>query len=1055
MIARLVGWSGRNTFLVLFATAFLAVAGVWAVRNTPLDAIPDLSDVQVIVYTEMPGQAAQVVEDQVTYPLATALLSVPRARVVRAFSYFGVSFLYVVFEDGTDIYWARSRVLEYLNGAAGRLPTGVTPVLGPDASGVGWVYQYVLRSDSEPLVELRALQDWDLRYRIAATPGVAEVASVGGYVRQYQVVADPARLRGYGIGLSELREAIRAATGEAGGRVVEMAEAEYVLRGRGYIRSPTDLEEVMLRSRNGTPVLLRDVARVEFGPDERRGVAELGGEGEVVSGIVVQRHGEDTLAVIERVKARLAAAAGSLPAGTVIEPVYDRSELILRAIDTLKTALLEESLVVAAVTVVFLLHFRSALVAIFMLPIGVLAAFLAMKLAGVGSNIMSLGGIAISIGAMVDAAIVMVENAHKRLERAGPDAPRAKVILDATAEVAPALFASLLVITVSFLPVFALEAQEGRLFRPLALTKTFAMAAAALLSVTLVPVLMLLFVRGRIIPEARNPLNRVLIALYRPVIALVLRFKGVTILLALVVMATAVVPIRRLGSEFMPALNEGTLLFMPVTLPGISVTTAAQLLQTQDRILASFPEVISVLGKAGRAATATDPAPMEMAETLVNLRPRSEWRPGLTLDGLIEEMNRAVTLPGVSNAWTMPIRARIDMLSTGIRTPVGVKVLGPDLGEIERIAREVEVAVRDVPGTTSAFAERVTGAYYLDVVPDRQALARYGLTVAQLQEAVRSALGGELVTSTVEGRRRFGVNLRYPRDLRDDPTAIANEVLVEGANGARVPLGSVARVETARGPSTIRTENARLAAYVFVDMRGRDLGGYVADARQAVAERVALPQGYELQWSGQFEYLERAEARLKLVVPATLALIFLLLYLNFGRLTETLIVMLSVPFALVGGLWMMDWLGHSMSVAVAVGFIALAGVAAQTGVVMLVYLDHAWAEMRARCTAEGRPVTRTDLIAAVMEGAVERVRPKAMTVAAIVASLLPLLWADGTGSEVMQRIAVPMIGGMASSVVLTLVVIPALFAIAKGWELQRELSRPVAAANVATAREGL
>lgn len=1055
MIARLVGWSGRNPFLVLFATAFLMVAGVWAVRNTPLDAIPDLSDVQVIVYTEMPGQAAQVVEDQVTYPLATALLSVPRARVVRAFSYFGVSFLYVVFEDGTDIYWARSRVLEYLNGAAGRLPTGVTPVLGPDASGVGWVYQYVLRSESEPLVELRALQDWDLRYRIAATPGVAEVASVGGYVRQYQVVADPARLRGYGIGLSELREAIRAATGEAGGRVVEMAEAEYVLRGRGYIRSPTDLEEVMLRSRNGTPVLLRDVARVEFGPDERRGVAELGGEGEAVSGIVVQRHGEDTLAVIERVKARLAAAAGSLPAGTVIEPVYDRSELILRAIDTLKATLLEESLVVAAVTVLFLLHFRSALVAILMLPIGVLAAFLAMKLAGVGSNIMSLGGIAISIGAMVDAAIVMVENAHKRLERAGPDAPRVKVILDATAEVAPALFVSLLVITVSFLPVFALEAQEGRLFRPLALTKTFAMAAAALLSVTLVPVLMLLFVRGRIIPERRNPINRVLIALYRPVIALVLRFKGVTILLALVVMATAVVPIRRLGSEFMPALNEGTLLFMPVTLPGISVTTAAQLLQTQDRILARFPEVISVLGKAGRAATATDPAPMEMAETLVNLRPRSEWRPGLTLDGLIEEMNRAVTLPGVSNAWTMPIRARIDMLSTGIRTPVGVKVLGPDLGEIERIAREVEVAVRDVPGTTSAFAERVTGAYYLDVVPDRQALARYGLTVAQLQEAVRSALGGELVTSTVEGRRRFGVNLRYPRDLRDDPTAIANEVLVEGANGARVPLGSVARVETARGPSTIRTENARLAAYVFVDMRGRDLGGYVADARQAVAERVALPQGYELQWSGQFEYLERAEARLKLVVPATLALIFLLLYLNFGRLTETLIVMLSVPFALVGGLWMMDWLGHSMSVAVAVGFIALAGVAAQTGVVMLVYLDHAWAEMRARCTAEGRPVTRADLIAAVMEGAVERVRPKAMTVAAIVASLLPLLWADGTGSEVMQRIAVPMIGGMASSVVLTLVVIPALFAIAKGWALQRELSRPVAAANVATAREGL
>jgi Cu(I)/Ag(I) efflux system membrane protein CusA/SilA len=1038
MIARLVGWSGRNPFLVLFATAFLAVAGIWAVRNTPLDAIPDLSDVQVIVYTEMPGQAAQVVEDQVTYPLATALLSVPRARVVRAFSYFGVSFLYVVFEDGTDIYWARSRVLEYLNGAAGRLPTSVTPVLGPDASGVGWVYQYVLRSETEPLVELRALQDWDLRYRVAATPGVAEVASVGGYVRQYQVVADPVRLRGYGIGLAELREAIRAATGEAGGRVVELAEAEYVLRGRGYVRSPEDLEQVMLRSRAGTPVLLRDVARVEFGPDERRGVGELDGEGEAVSGIVVQRHGEDTLAVIERVKARLAAAAGSLPAGTVIEPVYDRSDLIQRAIETLKATLLEESLVVAVVTAVFLLHLRSALVAILMLPVGVLAAFLAMKLAGVGSNIMSLGGIAISIGAMVDAAIVMVENAHKRLERAGPDAPRLKVLLDATAEVAPALFVSLLVITVSFLPVFALEAQEGRLFHPLALTKTFAMAAAALLSVTLVPVLMILFVRGRIVPEARNPINRALMAVYRPIIALVLRFKAVTIVLALVVLASAVEPIRRLGSEFMPALDEGTLLFMPVTLPGISVTTAAQLLQTQDRILAGFPEVASVYGKAGRASTATDPAPMEMSETLVNLRPRSEWRPGLTLDALIEEMNRAVTLPGVSNAWTMPIRARIDMLSTGIRTPVGVKVLGPDLGVIERVAREVEAAVRDVPGTTSAFAERITGAYYLDVIPDREALARQGLTVAQLQDAVRSALGGEAVATTVEGRRRYSVNLRYPRDLRDDPAAIATEVLVEGNGGARVPLGSVARVEAARGPSTIRTENARLAAYVFVDMRGRDLGGYVAEARQAVADRVVLPPGYELQWSGQFEYLERAEARLKLVVPATLALIFLLLYLYFGRLTETLIVMLSVPFALVGGLWLMLWLGHSMSVAVAVGFIALAGVAAQTGVVMLVYLDHAWAEVRARRAAEGRAPTRADLTAAVMEGAVERVRPKAMTVAAIVASLLPLLWASGTGSEVMSRIAVPMIGGMASSVVLTLVVIPALYAIAKGWRLPRE-----------------
>jgi Cu(I)/Ag(I) efflux system membrane protein CusA/SilA len=1038
VIARLVGWSGRNLFLVLFATAFLVVAGIWAVRHTPLDAIPDLSDVQVIVYTEMPGQAAQVVEDQVTYPLATALLSVPRAHVVRAFSGFGVSFLYVVFEDGTDIYWARSRVLEYLNGVSGQLPAGVAPVLGPDASGVGWVYQYVLRSDQEPLVELRALQDWDLRFRIAATPGVAEVASVGGYVRQYQVVADPVRLRGYGIGLSDLREAIRAATGEAGGRVVELAETEYVLRGHGYLRSLADLEQVTLRARGGTPVLLGDVARVEFGPDERRGVGEMNGEGEAVSGIVVQRHGEDTLAVIERVKARLAAAGGSLPPGTVIEPVYDRSDLINRAIDTLKGTLLEESLVVAAVSAVFLLHLRSALVPILMLPIGVLATFLAMKLAGVGSNIMSLGGIAISIGAMVDAAIVMVENAHKRLERAGPGAARLPVLLAATAEVAPALFVSLLVITVSFLPIFALEAQEGRLFQPLALTKTFAMAAAALLSVTLVPVLMVLFVRGRIIPEARNPISRALIALYRPVIVLVLRFRAATVVLALVVMATAIVPLRRLGSEFMPALNEGTLLFMPATLPGISVTAAAQLLQTQNRILAGFPEVASVYGKAGRAGTATDPAPMEMTETLVNLRPPAEWRPGMTMDALIDEMNRAVTLPGVSNAWTMPIRARIDMLATGIRTPVGVKVLGPDLGEIERIARGVETALRDVPGTASAFAERVTGAHYLNVVPDREALARHGLSVAALQDAVRSALGGATVATTVDGRRRYDINLRYPRDLREDPEAIAAEVLVEGAGGTRVPLGSVARIEVTRGPAMIRTENARLAAYVLVDIRGRDLGGYVAEAQATVARQVALPVGYELLWSGQFEFLQRAEARLKLVVPATLALIFVLLYLYFGRVTETLIVMLSVPFALVGGLWLMLWLGHSMSVAVAVGFIALAGLAAQTGVVMLVYLDHAWVEARAAVAREGRTPTRRDLAQAVMEGAVERVRPKAMTVAAILASLLPLLWASGTGSEVMSRIAVPMIGGMASSMVLTLVVIPALYAITKGWSLPRE-----------------
>ncbi|RJF88364.1 efflux RND transporter permease subunit [Oleomonas cavernae] len=1046
MIARLVAWSSRNLFLVLFVTAFAVGAGIWAVRSTPLDAIPDLSDTQVIVYTEMPGQSPQVIEDQVTYPLTTALLSVPRSKAVRGFSYFGVSFVYIVFEDGTDIYWARSRVLEYLNGVAAKLPADVTPTLGPDATGVGWIYQYVVQSDRESLVELRALQDWDLRYRLAATPGVAEVASVGGYVRQYQIVVDPVRLRSYGLTLAEVRDAVRASSNETGGRVIEMAETEFILRGRGYVTGLADLERVMLKAVNGTPVFVRDVARVELGPDERRGVAELNGQGEAVSGIVIQRDGENALDVIRRVKAKLEDAKASLPPGTVITPVYDRSELIERAIDTLRRTLIEESAVVALVCLIFLLHVRSALVAILMLPVGVLIAFLVMRLLGVSSNIMSLGGIAIAIGAMVDAAIVMIENAHKQLERS-PDEPRLQVLVRAAAEVGPALFFSLLIITVSFLPVFTLEAQEGRLFRPLAFTKTFAMAAAAFLSVTLVPALMVLFVRGRILPERRNPINRALIWLYRPIIATVLRVKGLTIVLALLVMATAIVPLRQIGSEFMPKLNEGTLLFMPVTLPGISITAASQLLQTQDRILAGFPEVASVLGKAGRANTATDPAPMEMTETVITLKPESEWRPGMTLDALIDEMNRAVTFPGVSNAWTMPISARIDMLSTGIRTPVGVKIYGQDLGEIERLAGQVEAIVREVPGTTSAFAERVTGAYYLDIVPDREALARYGVSIEQFQDTIRSALGGETVATTVEGRRRFTVNVRYPRDLRSDPSAIATEVLVEGASGLKIPLGAVARLETAQGPSTIRTENAQLAAYVFIDMRGRDIGGYVREARRAVADRLHLPPGYRIEWSGQFEYLERAQARLTIVVPVTLAIIFVLLYLNFGRLTETLIVMLSVPFSLVGGLWLMAWLGFNMSVAVAVGFIALAGVAAQTGVVMLIYLDNALGAIRERRQAEGMRLTREDVHAAVIEGAVERVRPKAMTVAAILAGLLPLLWAHGTGSKVMQRIAVPMIGGMASSVVLTLVVIPAIYALVKSWGVGAAGVRPSAPAG--------
>ena len=1037
MIARTIRWSAANPFLVLLATLFVVGTGVWAVRNTPLDAVPDLSDVQVIVYTDYPGQAPQVVEDQVTYPLTTALLTVPRSKTVRGFSFFGSSFVYVVFEDGTDLYWARSRVLEYLSQAARRLPAGVTPSLGPDASGVGWVYQYVVTGAQRTLAELRSIQDWFLRFQLARADGVAEVASVGGFVQQYQVVVDPQRLQAYRIPLSRVSEAIRVSNRDVGGRSVEMSETEYLVRGRGYLRGVQDIEQVALSMQGGTPVLLRDVARVELGPEERRGIAELNGEGEVVSGIVLQREGQNALSVIESVKRRIAEVAGSLPEGVAVSPVYDRSDLIGRAIETLQRTLVEESAIVALVCVVFLLHVRSALVAILMLPVGVLIAMALLHLLGLSSNIMSLGGIAIALGAMVDAAIVMVENAHKRLERAAPGASRVRVLTEAAVEVGPALFFSLAVITVSFLPVFTLEDQEGRMFRPLAFTKTFAMAGGALLSVTLVPVLMLLFVRGRILPERRNPVNRLLISLYRPLIAGVLRAKTLTILLAVLAVGATVWPLARLGTEFMPTLNEGTLMFMPVSLPGLSVTKAAELLQTQDRIIRSFPEVASVYGKAGRAATATDPAPTEMSETIINLTAEAEWRPGVTVDSLVAEMDAALRMPGVSNAWTMPIKARTDMLATGIRTPVGVKVYGPDLAGIDRLSREVEAAVRTVPGTTSVFAERVEGAYYLEIEPDRGALARYGLTVGALQETVATALGGEPVTTTVEGRARYTVNVRYPRGLRSDPQTIAAQVLVQGMQGAAVPLGQLASIGLKRGPPTIRTENAQLVNYVYVDMHGRDLGGYVADAQRAVAEQVRMPLGHHIEWSGQFEYLQRAKAKLAVVVPVTLVLIFVLLYLNFGRLAETFIVMLSVPFALVGGVWLMHLMHFNLSVAVAVGFIALAGVAAETGVIMLVYLDHALAEARERCRTEGRELTRDDLRVAVMEGAVERVRPKMMTVTAIMAGLLPILWSTGTGSELMQRIAVPMVGGMVSSTVLTLLVIPAIYGLVKGWRLPR------------------
>ena len=1067
MLSRIIEWSARNVFVVLLATFFVVAWGVYSVIKTPVDAIPDLSDVQVIVYTEYPGQAPQVVEDQVTYPLTTAMLGVPRSKVVRGLSVFGASFVYIIFEDGTDIYWARSRVLEYLNYVSGRLPRGVTASLGPDATGVGWVFQYAVLAKNRTLEELRSIQDWFVRYQLTKAQGVSEVASVGGFVKQYQVTVDPRLLQAYGVPLAKLMQVIRDSNRDVGGRAVEMTETEYVVRGRGYLRGMADIETLVLKAEGGTPVLVRDVARVETVPDERRGIAELDGQGEVVAGIAVARYGQNALDVIHNLKERISEISAGLPEGVSIQAVYDRSDLIHRAISNLNWTLFEESLIVAAVCIVFLFHARSALVAILMLPIGVLMAFIVMRYLGLNSNIMSLGGIAIAIGAMVDAAIVMIENAHKHLERLAPGAPRLDAIIAACKEVGPALFFSLLIITVSFLPVFTLEAQEGRLFTPLAYTKTFAMAGAALLSITLVPVLMWLFIRGRIPPEHRNPIVRVLMWLYRPVIGWALRWRKLTILAAAIILAVTAYPALRLGSEFMPTLNEGTLLYMPATLPSLSVTKAAELLQVQDRIIKSFPEVASVFGKAGRANTATDPAPTEMFETVINLKPQSEWRPGMTIDKLIAELDAALQFPGLANAWTMPIKARIDMLSTGIRTPIGIKVFGKDLAEIERVAREVEAVVKTVPGTTSAYAERLTGGYYIDIEPDRMALARYGLAVGDLLEVIGTALGGEMVTTTVEGLERYGVVVRYPRDFRSDPDAIASQVLVPvmgpagggmaaapAAMGAvapspvarglktlsatMIPLGQVAQVKLVKGPPNIRTENALLAAYIYVDIRDRDIGGYVADAQKAVRDGVKFPPGYFATWSGQFEYMERAKEKLKVVVPLTILIIFVLLYFNFRRISETLIVMLSVPFALVGGIWLMYLLGYNMSVAVAVGFIALLGVAAEIGVVILIYIDQALKARTAQRQSAGEKLTRDDLRDAIIEGALMRVRPIMMTVAAVIGGLLPIMWGSGTGSEVMRRIAAPMVGGMVSVTVLALVVIPAIYAVVKGYMIRRE-----------------
>jgi Cu(I)/Ag(I) efflux system membrane protein CusA/SilA len=1063
MLNRIIEWSVRNVFIVLLGTFFVVATGVYSVSTTPVDAIPDLSDVQVIIYTEYPGQAPQVMEDQVTYPLTTAMLAVPKSKVVRGLSVFGASFVYIIFEDGTDIYWARSRVLEYLNYVSGRLPRGVTPSLGPDATGVGWVFQYAVLAKNRTLEELRTIQDWFIRYQLTKAHGVSEIASVGGFAKQYQVTVNPRLLQAYGVPLMKVMQVIRDSNRDVGGRVVELAETEYVVRGRGYLRGIEDLQTLVVKADGGTPVLVRDVARVELVPEERRGITELDGEGEVVAGIAVARYGQNAQDVIHNLKAKISEIASGLPEGVSIQAVYDRSDLIHRAIKNLNRTLVEESVIVALVCVLFLFHARSALVAIVMLPIGVLIAFIVMHFVGLNSNIMSLGGIAIAIGAMVDAAIVMIENAHKHLERLASGGSRLTAIIDACKEVGPALFFSLLIITVSFLPVFTLEAQEGRMFKPLAYTKTFSMAGAALLSITLVPVLMLLFIRGRIPPEHKNPLVRFLIWGYRPIIGWALRWRKLTILAAAIMLGVTAYPAMKLGTEFMPALNEGTLLYMPSTLPSLSVTKAAEILQAQDRIIKSFPEVLSVFGKAGRANTATDPAPIEMFETVINLKPQNEWRPGMTTDKLIAELDQALQFPGIANAWTMPIKARIDMLSTGIRTPIGIKVYGKDLAEIERVAKEVEVVVKTVPGTTSAYAERLTGGYYIDIEPDRMALARYGLAISELQDVISTALGGDMVTTMVEGLERYSVVVRYPRDFRSDPEAIATQVLVPvmgtgraaapvmnaGAPSAlnarpirtlsstMLPLGQLAKVKLVKGPPNIRTENALLAAYIYVDIRDRDIGGYVVDAQKAVRDNVKFPPGYFATWSGQFEYMERAKEKLKVVVPLTILVIFVLLYFNFRRLTETLIVMLSVPFSLVGGIWLMYLLGYNVSVAVAVGFIALLGVAAEIGVVILIYIDHALQAAAAKRRAAGEKLTSEDIHESVIQGALMRVRPIMMTVAAIIGGLLPIMWGSGTGSEVMRRIAAPMVGGMVSVTVLALIVIPAIYGLVKEFAVRR------------------
>lgn len=1039
MVARIIEFSARNRFIVFLFVFALSSAGLWAMRQTPVDALPDLSDTQVIVYTTWAGRSPNLVEDQITYPIVTALLSAPNVTVVRGFSDFGYSYVYVLFKDGTDIYWARSRVLEYLNQLAGRLPEGVAPQLGPDATGVGWVFQYALVDESgqQDLATLRSFQDWYLRYWLRAVEGVAEVASVGGFVRQYQVNLDPTKVLAYKLSLPEIIETIRQSNNDVGGRVVEYSGIEYVIRGRGYLQSTTDIEKIAVAvNESGTPILLRDVATVRLGPDMRRGLVEMNGQGEVVGGIVIMRFHENALTVIERVKAKLKEIEPSMPKGMKVVTVYDRSDLILESIGTVKENLIEELVIVSVMLVGFLLHLRSALMPILTLPIAVLISFLPIWYFGVGMNIMSIGGIIVAIGDMVDASIVMVDNAHRRLEeweRGGCVGDRTQVLIDSAKEVGPSIFASLLVIAIAFMPVFTLEAQEGRLFQPLAVTKTLAIAMSAVLAITLIPALLPLLVRGRIITEQRHPISWTLQRLYAPVLRFALRFRWSVVVGAVLLTLLTIPPFLRLGSEFMPPLYEGTILYMPTTLPGLSVTEAGRLLQIMDRKLRAFPEVAWVFGKAGRAETSTDPAPFSMMEVVVELKSKDQWRPGLSYEGLVDEMDRALQLPGVTNAWTMPIKARLDMLTTGVRTPVGIKIFGPDLTEIGKIGEHLEMVLKEVPGTRSVYAERVTGGYFLDFVINRDEIARYGLKLMDVGRIIESAIGGENIATTIEGRERYPINVRYLRELRDEPEKL-ERVLVDTPTGAQVPLAQLATLRFVNGPPMIRDENGMLAGYVFVDMAGRDIGSYVEDLKRVAREKVQLPPGYTITWSGQYEYMQRVRERLTIFIPLTITIIFVLYYFTFRSVAESLIVLLGVPLSMVGGIWSLALLDYNMSIAVWVGLIALAGVGAETSAVMLAYLDEACARRQKACTLR----TLSDLIETVQEGALVRIRAVSMTSLANILGLLPVMWATGTGSDVMKRLAAPMVGGVFTAMLLTLVVIPALYVI---WRWQTDLKK--------------